>query len=76
MSGSGYNHLQPRFQVNFTNQFGQTDTTPVEVNLDRAVLFGGASWQLTRHLDISGEIYSSLSDAVTGRFVIRRAFGS
>jgi hypothetical protein len=74
--GSGYNHLQPRFQVNFTNQFGQTDTTPVEVNLDRAVLFGGASWKLTRHLDISGEVYSSLSDAVTGRFVIRRALGS
>ena len=74
--GAGYNHLQPRFQVNFTNQFGQTDTTPVEVNLDRAVLFGGASWQLTRHLDISGEVYSSLSDAVTGRFVIRRALGS
>ena len=74
--GSGYNHLQPRFRVNFTNQFGQTDTTPVEVNLDRGVIFGGASWKLTRHLDVSGEIYSSLSDATTGRFVIRRTLGS
>jgi hypothetical protein len=74
--GSGYNRLQPRFQVNFTNQFGGVDTTQVEVNLDRAVLFGGAAWQLTEHLAITGEIYAASADAATGRLVIRHTFGS
>ena len=70
--GSGYNRLQPRFQVNFTNQFGTPDTTRVEVNLDRAVLFGGAVWQVSDHFAVSGEIYSAPADAVTGRLGVRR----
>jgi hypothetical protein len=74
--GSGYSRLQPRFQVNFTNQFGRLDTTEVEVNLNRAVLFGGAAWQLTDHLAITGEIYAATADAATGRLVVRRTFGS
>jgi hypothetical protein len=32
----------PRFQVNFTNQFGTVDCTRIEVNLNRGVVFGGA----------------------------------
>ena len=74
--GSGYNRLQPRFQVNFTNRFGETDTTRLAVNLDRVVLFGGAGWQLTDRLALTGEIYAAAADAITGRLVIRRAFGS
>jgi hypothetical protein len=74
--GSGYSRLAPRFQVNFTNQFGTLDTTRVEVNLDRAVFFGGAMWQLSDRLAVSGEIYAVLGDAATGRLVVRRAFGS
>jgi hypothetical protein len=74
--GSGYNHLAPRFHVNFTNQFGQLDNTEVEVNLDRAVIFGGATWRVTQHFDISGELYSAVYDAMTGRLVIRRSLGS
>jgi hypothetical protein len=74
--GSGYNRLQPRFQVNFTNQFGDTDTTRLAVNLDRVILFGGAAWQLTDRLALAGEIYAAAADAVTGRLVMRRAFGS
>jgi hypothetical protein len=74
--GSGYNHLEPRFQVNFTNQFGTTDRTRVAVNLDRVALFGGAAWQLTDRLAITGEVYAAAADAATGRLVIRRTFGS
>jgi hypothetical protein len=74
--GSGYSRLLPRFQVNFRNQFGSLDTTHVSVNLDRAVFFGGASWQLTDRLAITGELYAVAPDAATGRLVIRRAFGS
>jgi len=47
----------------------------VEVNLDRVVFFGGAEWQLTGRLAITGEVYAVAPDAATGRLVIRRAFG-
>ena len=73
--GSGYSRLAPRFQVNFTNQFGDNDATKVAVNLNRVALFGGAAWQLTDRLAITGEIYADAADAATGRLVIRRAFG-
>jgi hypothetical protein len=69
--GAGYNHLAPRFQVNFTNQDGFTDRRRVEVDLSRAVLFGGMSWRVTRLLDLSGELYSAPADAVTGRVAVR-----
>jgi hypothetical protein len=65
--GGGVNLLHPRFQVNFTNQFGQTDNRKVEVDLTRGVIFGGATWNAAKGLDVSGEIYSSPGDAVTGR---------
>ena len=73
--GSGYNRLQPRFQVNFRNRFGELDTTRVAVNLNRAVVFGGAGWQLSDRLAIAGESYAVPADAVTGRLVVRRAVG-
>jgi hypothetical protein len=73
--GSGYNRLQPRFQVNFRNQFGDLDTTRVAVNLNRAAVFGGAAWQLSDRLALAGEIYAVPADAVTGRLVVRRAVG-
>jgi hypothetical protein len=73
--GSGYNRLQPRFQVNFTNQFGGVDSTRVETNLDRAVVFAGAAWQLSDRLAIVGELYAVPADAATGRLVVRRAIG-
>jgi hypothetical protein len=65
--GAGYNHLAPRFQVDFTNSQGSTDRRKVTVDLDRAVLFAGATWQATAGLDLSAEIYSAPTDAVTGR---------
>ena len=61
--GGGYNRLEPRFQVNFTNQFGAVDSTRVEVNLNRGVVFGGATWQLTERLGVAAEVYSAPSTA-------------
>lgn len=74
--GGGYNRLQPRFRVNFTNQFGDVDHTRVEVNLDRVALFGGAQWQLTPRLGVVGEVYAVPTDAVTWRLVVRRTIGA
>ncbi|HMH56837.1 MAG TPA: hypothetical protein VK535_11305 [Gemmatimonadales bacterium] len=73
--GAGYNRLQPRFQVDFTNRFGETDHRRVTVNLDRLVLFGGATWQLAGRLGLTGELYAAPSDAVTGRLIVRTAVG-
>jgi hypothetical protein len=74
--GGGYNRLEPRFRVNFTNQFGTVDRTRVEVNLDRLVLFGGATWQVNDSYTATGEVYSAPADATTVRLVVRAAIGS
>lgn len=65
--GGGLNVLHPRFQVNFTNQAGQTDNRKVEVDLTRGALFAGATWMPAGGFALSGQIYSSPGDAVTGR---------
>jgi hypothetical protein len=74
--GGGYNRLEPRFRVNFTNQFGTVDRTRVEVNLDRVVVFGGATWQVNDNYTATGEVYSAPADATTVRLVVRAAIGS
>jgi hypothetical protein len=73
--GGGYNRLQPRFRVNFRNQFGSVDSTRVEVNLNRAVVFGGASWQFHDRFTVTGEAYAAPADAITARLVLRAAVG-
>jgi hypothetical protein len=73
--GGGYNRLEPRFQVNFTNQFGMLDSTRIEVNLNRGVVFGGATWQLVERLGVTAEVYAAPADAVTARLVVRTAIG-
>lgn len=72
-AGAGYNRLQPRFQVHFVNQFGVLDDRRVEVDLNRGVVFGGATWHLSRQLGLTGEVYAAPADAVTGRIVVRAA---
>lgn len=71
--GVGYNRLQPRFQVNFTDQFGQLDDRRIEVDLDRLVLFGGATWQATERVGITTELYGAPADAMTARVLVRTA---
>lgn len=73
--GVGYNRLEPRFQVDFTNQFGQVDSTRVEVNLNRGAAFAGATWELAARLGVTAEVYAVPADAVTARLVVRRAVG-
>jgi hypothetical protein len=73
--GAGYSRLRPRFEVNFTNQFGSVDSSHVEVNLNRAAVFGGAAWRLSDRLSIVGELYAVPADAATGRLVVRRTIG-
>jgi hypothetical protein len=73
--GAGYNRLEPRFQVNFTNRFGELDDRRVEVNLDRVVMFGGATWDVTGRLGVTGEVYAAPADAVTARVIVRAAVG-
>jgi hypothetical protein len=69
--GTGYTHLAPRFRVNFTNQFGVLDRRRVVVDLDRGVLFAGVSWTPNRLLELSSELYSAPTDAVTLRVMGR-----
>jgi hypothetical protein len=71
--GGGANVLHPRFQVNFTNQFGSLDDTRVEVDLTRGALFAGATWTPSPGLGLSGSIYAAPGDAVTGRVVLSYA---
>jgi hypothetical protein len=73
--GAGYNRLQPRFQVNFTNRFGDHDGRRVDVNLNRLAVFGGATWRLAQRVGFSAELYAAPSDAVTGRVILRTAVG-
>ena len=69
--GAGYNHLAPRFRVNFTNQFDVVDRRRVVVDLDRGVLFAGVSWSPRPMVDLSGELYSAPADALTVRVFAR-----
>jgi hypothetical protein len=73
--GGGYSLLRPRFQVNFTDANGVRDTRKVEVNLRRIALFGGATFQPTRRILLSGEVYSTPSDVVTARASLGVLFG-
>ena len=68
--GIGYTMLRPRFQVNFTNRFGDTDRRKVEVNLERMAVFGGVSFGLAG-LRITAEGYATVGDAITARLVAR-----
>ena len=70
-AGLGYNHLRPRFQVNFTNSAGDTDRRKVSVDLDRIVLFGGTTWDARPGLSVGSEVYLSPQDAFTLRVVAR-----
>jgi hypothetical protein len=51
------------------------DSTRIEVNLNRGVVFGGATWQLADRLGVAAEVYAAPADAVTARLVVRTAIG-
>ena len=66
-AGAGYNHLRPRFHVDFTNRAGTVDNTRVSVNLNRFVAYAGADWRPLRSVAVVGEAYASASDGVIAR---------
>ena len=68
--GLGWSSLRPRFQVNFTNSFGDVDNRRVEVDLQRFAAFGGASIT-AGSLRITGEGYYTFGDRVAARVVAR-----
>jgi len=72
--GIGYSTLRPRFQVDFTNAAGSRDRRRVEVNLQRAAVLGGVTYQVGR-FDLTAEGYATFVDAVAVRFVLRTPLG-
>lgn len=68
--GVGYSFLDPRFQVDFTNAAGSTDRRQVNVNLQRAAVFGGLTYVAAR-ASVTAEAYSTPADAVAARVVLR-----
>lgn len=72
--GLGYSRLQPRFQVDFTNSVGTRDRRKVEVNLQRAAVLGGVTYQIGR-FDLTAEGYATFVDAISVRFVLRTPVG-
>jgi hypothetical protein len=73
--GAGYNHLAPRFQVDFTDQFGETDRRRVSVDLDRGAIFAGFTWSATAAVGLNAELYAVPADAITARVVGRIRLG-
>jgi len=73
--GAGYNHLAPRFRVNFTDQFGETDRRSVSADLDRGAIFAGVAWSATAALGLNAELYAVPADAMTARVVGRIRLG-
>jgi hypothetical protein len=71
--GAGWTHLEPTFQVNFTNAAGQLDDTRVRVSLDRVALFAGLTWAAGSRIALSGEAYAVPADAATLRLAGRYA---
>jgi hypothetical protein len=66
-AGAGYNHLRPRFHVDFTNRAGTVDNTRVIVELHRFVAYAGADWRPLPSVAVVGEAYASASDGVIAR---------
>ena len=73
--GAGFSRLAPRFQVNFTDQFGDIDRRRVSVNLKRGAMFAGATWSAAGALDLTGELYAVPTDAITVRVIGRIRLG-
>jgi hypothetical protein len=70
-AGGGYTFLSPHFRVGFTDAHGVTDRTLVEIDLQRAAVFGGVDVRILRALDAAAEVYSVPADLTTWRLTAR-----
>ena len=66
-AGLGENFLRPRFQVGFTDGFGNVDHTLVTVDLNRITMFAGATVEVSSAMDLSAQAYGVREDGVTFR---------
>jgi hypothetical protein len=73
--GGGYTRLAPRFQVNYTNQFGVLDDSRVESNLNAGAIFGGLTWDLARHWSLTGQFFSLVTYGTSVSLTTRFALG-
>lgn len=69
-AGLGANAVSARFLVNFTDDRGFLDNNRVEISMTRAVIIGGAVWNVGEALALTGQLYSVQQDATTGRLGI------
>jgi hypothetical protein len=69
--GAGYTFLSPHFRVGFTDEHDVTDRTLVEIDLQRAAVFGGVDVRILRALDAGAEVYSVPADLTTWRLTAR-----
>jgi len=70
-AGVGYNRLEPRFDVGFTDVNGVEDNTQVKVGLNRMTAFGGLTWMPSAKFAASAEVYSAPEDVATIRVLAR-----
>ena len=70
-AGTGYTWLAPHFRVGFTDLNGATDRTLVEVDLQRASVFGGVDLRIVGPVDVAAEVYSVPADLTTWRLSAR-----
>lgn len=66
-AGGGYTWLAPRFRVGFDDATGFRDRTRVEVDLQRASVFGGATWRLAGTWSATAQVYSVPEDVTLFR---------
>jgi len=75
-AGGGYSWLAPRFRVGFTDATGYHDRARVEVDLRRASVFGGATWQLAGIWSATAQVYSFPVDVTLFRIGATARLGS
>lgn len=71
--GTGVNWLRSRFQVDFTDLTNAHNGQRVEGNYRRLALFGGATWFPSRHVGITGELFTDPGTTWVGRMGIAYA---
>ena len=75
---AGVNSLRPEFQVNFQPGAGYVTPLPptdrslvtLKERLNRFALGGGATWRMFRHVDLTGQIYTSPDDISITRILL------
>ena len=69
--GVGYNSLDPKLQVDFTNLVGTRDQSQVSTTrLSRTAIMAGGTFRLTQRFDVTGQIYAVPDDLSMFRMML------